>query len=406
MGSSQSVPAHKPGTDDAAASRDDDVAVPSEHAGDEKASTAPSSVPDIDDADPARGAPPLVYTDDDGDATATAPAQPPPHPPSHRRSSSGSGRRSSWLPSFTRRLSTGRGGRRPPPTQLSASPGDGLSPATDAAVKAALVAGRGTGIVNLAGLDLPALPQRVIDHLPRRLTIVSLAHNPRLGRLGEEDPVVLMGPSGSPPPQAGGKKGAPGGGGKPDAPGGHLRRVLLTDCGLTTLPATISVWSQLRSLDVADNRLSALPDVFAAFPHLESLTASGNALTDLPASLASCGRLLTLDVSRNALGPSLPMVVCDMRSVVTLRVAANGLTALPETLVGAAALEVLDVADNALPAVPPVVLRCCTRLVVVELAGNPAAATADAHADGWGWLAERAAAESAKTSLYRLEAVG
>ncbi|KAK1867788.1 hypothetical protein I4F81_010288 [Pyropia yezoensis] len=217
----------------------------------------------------------------------------------------------------------------------------------DAAVKAALVASRGTGIVSLVGLDLPVIPGRVRAHLPRRLTVLSLAHNPRLEVLAEDDPV-------------------------------------------------------LRALEVADNRLCALPNVFAAFPYLEALTAAGNALTELPQSLATCGRLVTVDLSRNALGPALPAVLCDLPSVVTLRVAANGLTSLPEALVGAAALEVLDVADNDLPAVPPVLLRCCPRLVSVDVAGNPAAERIHLS-EGWEWLAERAAAVAQRTALYRLE---
>lgn len=430
MGSTTSAPA-----------RDDAAGVdPSRDSNDERDSP-PAAATDAAPGDLSRTAPPPITADDGGftddgsgvdgggdgcvedgsggdvgDGRERAQRTPKP-PPSRARRSSTPGRRSSlssWLPSWVAPAADAPAVAPPPPTR------DGLPPAMDAAVKAALVASRGTGIVSLVGLDLPVIPGRVRAHLPRRLTVLSLAHNPRLEVLAEDDPVVLLGPSGAtaaaPPParksaagggkKGGGGKGGGGGGGTaaPPAgtPGGCLRRVILNDCGLTALPATIAVWTQLRALEVADNRLCALPNVFAAFPYLEALTAAGNALTELPQSLATCGRLVTVDLSRNALGPALPAVLCDLPSVVTLRVAANGLTSLPEALVGAAALEVLDVADNDLPAVPPVLLRCCPRLVSVDVAGNPAAERIHLS-EGWEWLAERAAAVAQRTALYRLE---
>ena len=61
-----------------------------------------------------------------------------------------------------------------------------------------------------------------------------------------------------------------------------LQQLLLYDCGLTELPASLGKLRALQKLEVSDNRLARLPDSFAELRALKDLGLFHNQMTILP----------------------------------------------------------------------------------------------------------------------------
>ncbi|GAB4824057.1 hypothetical protein N2152v2_011103 [Parachlorella kessleri] len=177
-----------------------------------------------------------------------------------------------------------------------------------------------------------------------------------------------------------------------------LQELLLRDCGIHGLPASLSALTGLTSLAIEGvSNLAAvsleLHDWLGALTNLAELSLKRSLLGCCPAEVAALGALRRLDVSHGKLAV-LPVVLSRLTNLEELNMACNAFMALPEAL---SALECmrqldlygnclgngkclldghlpptltwLDLSRNRLPAVPPAV-SSCTALVHLALGGN------------------------------------
>ena len=64
--------------------------------------------------------------------------------------------------------------------------------------------------------------------------------------------------------------------------------MVLNNCNLAVLPATVGRLSNIRELHVAGNRLAQLPRELGQLRRLQLLQADDNLLTSLPGAAGSC----------------------------------------------------------------------------------------------------------------------
>jgi hypothetical protein len=69
-----------------------------------------------------------------------------------------------------------------------------------------------------------------------------------------------------------------------------LTCVVLNNCNLAVLPATVGRLSNIRELHVAGNRLAQLPRELGQLRRLQLLQADDNLLTSLPGAVAKSSR--------------------------------------------------------------------------------------------------------------------
>ncbi|XP_045107309.1 DISP complex protein LRCH3-like [Portunus trituberculatus] len=142
--------------------------------------------------------------------------------------------------------------------------------------------------------------------------------------------------------------------------------------------------------DLSRNRLSEVPAEVTEYRSLETLNLYQNVIKHLPDSLASLQGLTHLNLSRNQLSV-IPSVVCELAGLRVLDVSGNRLVSLPEELGRLHSLMQLDASYNQLAHLPPALgeldglrslnLRrnqlqtlppepCFLRLVFLDLSGN------------------------------------
>ncbi|KAI8138278.1 hypothetical protein BJV82DRAFT_631712 [Fennellomyces sp. T-0311] len=140
---------------------------------------------------------------------------------------------------------------------------------------------------------------------------------------------------------------------------------------LSSLPDTISEWTQMRCLRLGSefrgNRLTELPQTLGQMP-LEELDISHNRLRHLPNSLSTLFNLVQLDVSYNLL-QNLPSSVAAWQQVQTINVSNNRLTSLPYDLVTLTSMGLLNVSYNHINIFPEGLLE--NRQLNVMITGNP-----------------------------------
>lgn len=122
----------------------------------------------------------------------------------------------------------------------------------------------------------------------------------------------------------------------------HLRRLYLTECGLTVFP-DLSSLTELEYLNLDRNAIEAIP-------------------SNLPSSL----RWLRLNGNKVAM---LPDSIGSLSSLQRLYLENNHLSALPDSLEGLSLLEDIDLSGNALVSFPEVLLRL-PKLRNLDLRGN------------------------------------
>eukprot|EP00798_Chlamydomonas_sp_ICE-L_P003409 gene3410-13453_t len=109
----------------------------------------------------------------------------------------------------------------------------------------------------------------------------------------------------------------------------NLRNLNLSNCSLTTIPATIGLISKLKTLRLSHNKLISLPNEVSNLTDLEVLALDYNLLTAIPPELKSCCSLKELNLEGNKLAKP----VLDLRlltSLETLNLFGNPLEYLPE----------------------------------------------------------------------------
>lgn len=118
-----------------------------------------------------------------------------------------------------------------------------------------------------------------------------------------------------------------------------------------------NVFESLRVLDLSGNEISNLPsEISTSCPQLRSLSINRNRLQNLPDSLEALP-LEELFISGNDLGPRLPRVVFQLRSLRSLGAASNNIQDIPEELCHLSQLRTLALMWNNIETLPPVVLK-------------------------------------------------
>ncbi|KAJ8907218.1 hypothetical protein NDN08_003699 [Rhodosorus marinus] len=118
-----------------------------------------------------------------------------------------------------------------------------------------------------------------------------------------------------------------------------------------------SEFPNLLSLDISGNCIQALPENFSkAFPRLRSLSAARNKLTSLPATVGRL-ELEELFLSGNPLGPQLPTIITELRSLKSLGLASCQIELLHEELENLEQLRSLALMMNDFGDFPNIVTR-------------------------------------------------
>ena len=210
----------------------------------------------------------------------------------------------------------------------------GLQGADGGAVETRLAAGRQSGVVNLAGLDLRDVPSAVFSIIDAPLPSSAPTYSGSFGddaggdRWWENESIHV--------------------------PGG-VAKLNLGRNALEILPDDLALLTGLRTLELAHNQLRSLPNTaLAELGSLKLLDASSNQLTEFgtaPGSLHGLSALVKVDLSRNALqclGPEL----AHLHALAELNVSGNALCELPAELCACIGLRTLQISDNQLVALP------------------------------------------------------
>ena len=125
----------------------------------------------------------------------------------------------------------------------------------------------------------------------------------------------------------------------------------LSGLDLTSVPADVLRFTQLRSLFLNDNRLTSIPGEIDQLENLQSLHLDDNRLTELPPGLSKLSRLRELRLDRNCL-VTLPYNISRMRSLESLAANSNMITRLPAGLARLDLLQSIMLNDNRLEHLP------------------------------------------------------
>ncbi len=131
----------------------------------------------------------------------------------------------------------------------------------------------------------------------------------------------------------------------------QLQSLNLSNNQFTTLPSWIGELTQLQALNLSSSHLMALPEWLGRLTQLQSLNLSGNQLTALPDWLAQLTPLQSLTLSSNQL-KTLPKALGGLTSLQILDLSGNQLTTLPDDLGILTSLKTLDVSGNQLTTLP------------------------------------------------------
>ena len=109
------------------------------------------------------------------------------------------------------------------------------------------------------------------------------------------------------------------------------RIVKLDHNALSSLPSSVSLWTDLEHLDLRDNVLSSLPYVVSAWTNLKGLWLGHNALSSLPSSVSTWTNLQILLLNNNELS-NLPSCVFAWTKLKILWLVHNALSSLPSSV--------------------------------------------------------------------------
>ncbi len=124
-----------------------------------------------------------------------------------------------------------------------------------------------------------------------------------------------------------------------------LKKLSLSNRGITELPPEIGKLNLVQKLDLSYNSISSLPAEFCHLTNLRSLYLNHNQLQDLPAGFGNLIHISNLDLSNNKIG-SLPESVGEMNNLVHLDLSYNQLKKLPLNFVNLTGLKKLYLENN------------------------------------------------------------
>ncbi|MEH2071894.1 MAG: COR domain-containing protein [Nostoc sp.] len=130
-----------------------------------------------------------------------------------------------------------------------------------------------------------------------------------------------------------------------------VRKLNLSDKGLTTLPAEIGRLTNLRSLHLENNQLSSLSPEIVQLTNLRSLHLENNQLSSLSPEIVQLTNLQTLNVRRNQLS-RLPLEIVQLTNLRSLNLSRNQLSNLPSEIVQLTNLKTLNLSRNQLSSLP------------------------------------------------------
>lgn len=147
-----------------------------------------------------------------------------------------------------------------------------------------------------------------------------------------------------------------------------IRRLDLSGCGLTDLPAEVlELADTLELLDLSGNALSALPDELPRLRKLRIIFASGNRFTALPEVLGRCEQLEMVGFKSNRISRVSALALpARLRWLILTD---NQIDCLPAEIGRCHRLQKLALAGNLLRALPPE-MAACTRLELLRIAAN------------------------------------
>ena len=131
----------------------------------------------------------------------------------------------------------------------------------------------------------------------------------------------------------------------------HADVLDLSDLQLETLPESLCMLTELKSLDASGNRLTTLPAGIGNLTALQSLVLFKNRLIVLPEGIGNLTALKSVDCFRNQL-IVLPEGIGKLTALESLYVSRNKLTALPDWIGNLTRLRILDVSHNNLLTLP------------------------------------------------------
>ena len=142
----------------------------------------------------------------------------------------------------------------------------------------------------------------------------------------------------------------------------------LHDCGISTLPESISNLKSLTYLNLKDNQLMTLSESISNLKSLTGLSLVYNQLTTLPESIGNLNSLKTLLLGINKL-MTLPESIGNLSSLQTLSLSDNKLTTLPQSIGNLSSLQTLSLNDNKLTTLPESITKL-TSLQILYLRNN------------------------------------
>lgn len=124
-----------------------------------------------------------------------------------------------------------------------------------------------------------------------------------------------------------------------------LKKLSLSNRGITELPPEISRLSQVQKLDLSYNNIKKLPDEFCHLTNLGSLYLNHNELETLPGYFGNLAHLSNLDLSHNQIF-QLPDSLGNMNNLVHLDLSFNKIKKLPLSMVNLTGLKKLYLENN------------------------------------------------------------
>lgn len=171
----------------------------------------------------------------------------------------------------------------------------------------------------------------------------------------------------------------------------RLYELVITDCGLYTLPHEVDYLQDLYLLRLDNNRLTNIPEQVGDLVGLKELSIRRNQLVEVPAAIGQLFRLERLDLSRNRIQrlsdsvghlsrlraldlshnrlTSMPAAIGGMDSLLTLKLDYNDIAELPAETGRLSSLRILSVSNNRLIGFPKEV-GGLTRLNVLQASYN------------------------------------
>ncbi len=111
----------------------------------------------------------------------------------------------------------------------------------------------------------------------------------------------------------------------------NLRKLDLSNCGLTSISSDIAGLEHLEELNLSNNKIKCLPEGLKELKNLKVLRLNGNCLTEVPSWIEHLKNLWLLDLTQSEL-TSLPKEIASLPRISELHLKKNPFQTLPKNL--------------------------------------------------------------------------